>query len=107
MVDRSQMNITPPEANREYRAFFESYNISWTLRVLHPRPEVAIARDTGRSTWHIGAMGVLELRRKFTGAVFGAECFIDNSEETPEQTVDCLLKRCLTSVCSRRRLVRS
>jgi adenylate kinase family enzyme len=82
---------SPPEAYRSYSAFFTSHNIDWLLRVLHPRLEIAVERDAGRSTWHVGAHRVADLRAKFSGLVFGAECFLDNSEDTPEQTVSRLL----------------
>jgi hypothetical protein len=83
---------SPPEAYGHYRAFFGKHRIDWMLRVLHPRLEVAIERDASRLTWHVGAQRVADLRAKFSGLVFGAECFVDNSEDTPEQTVARLLR---------------
>jgi hypothetical protein len=82
---------SPPEAYGNYSTFFTSQKIDWLLCVLHPRLEIAIQRDAGRSTWHVGARRVAELRAKFSGLVFGTERFLDNSEDTPEQTVARLL----------------
>jgi predicted kinase len=79
---------SPPEAFEEYRDFFAAHGISWALRVLQPRLEVAVARDAARASWTLGARRVGELRAKFTGAVFGAECFVDNSDETAHETAD-------------------
>ncbi|HZF09410.1 MAG TPA: AAA family ATPase [Thermoanaerobaculia bacterium] len=78
---------TPPEAFGEYREFFEARSIPWTLRVLHPRLEVAVVRDATRRTGRLGAEQVASLWAKFTGAIFPEQCFIDTSDETPEQTV--------------------
>lgn len=62
------------------------YRITWSLRVLHPRLEVAVAPDARRACWTVGARGVAELRAKFTEVYFAPEWFVDNSDETPEET---------------------
>jgi predicted kinase len=77
----------PPEAYEEYRAFFEANHVSWALRVLHPRLEIAVARDAARSAHAIGADRVADLRAKFTRAVFAPEWFVDTSTDTPGETV--------------------
>ncbi len=77
---------SPPESYEEYRDFLNARGIMWRLRVLHPRLEVAVARDAMRSTGRLGAKRVASLRAKFTGAVFGTQRFVDISDETPEQT---------------------
>ena len=92
VVIDATVHEAPPEAYKDYRDFFDARGVTWRLRVLHPRLEVAIARDAMRSTARLGADRVASLRAKFTGTVFGAECFIDSSEETPEQTVTRLLE---------------
>ena len=82
---------SPPEAYGSYSNFFTRHKIDWLLRVLHPRLEIAVERDASRSSWQVGAQRIADLRSKFSGLVFGAECFLDNSEDTPEQTVARLL----------------
>ncbi len=78
---------SPPEAFDEYRQFFEQHGIEWMLVILHPRLEVAIARDAQRPGWIAGPQRVKELRAKFTGRVFAPHWFVDNSDQSPEQTV--------------------
>ena len=92
VVIEATVHESPPEAYQEYWRMFEAQAIEWTIRVLHPRLEVAVARDANRSSWTVGAEGVGELRAKFTGEVLGPECFVDNSDETPEQTLSRLLE---------------
>ncbi len=77
---------SPPEAYVEYREFFERSGIRWTLRVLHPRLEVAVHRAATRDGWRADAARVASLRAKFTGTVFPPEWFLDTSDEKPEQT---------------------
>ncbi len=77
---------SPPEAFGEYAAFFEALAVPWELFVLHPRLEIATARDAGRSGWHAGPQAVASLRAKFTGAAFPPEAFLDTSSETPQET---------------------
>jgi predicted kinase len=81
----------PPEAFREYRTFFDGLGVPWAIRVLHPRLEVAVARDAARAGWHAGAGRVADLRAKFTAEVFPLDWFVDTSGETPAQTVASLL----------------
>ncbi len=69
----------PPAAYLEYKAFFDTHTIAWRLCILHPRVEVAIARDSQRFDWVAGGQRV-RVRAKFTGAVFAHEWFIDNSK---------------------------
>jgi len=83
----------PPEALGEYRAMFSHAGIDWHLCVLHPRVDVAIARDAGRSHGSVGAVQVAALHSKFTGRVIPAECFLDTSAEPPEVTVERVLKK--------------
>ena len=78
---------SPPEAYYEYSEFFETHNIKWRLCVLHPKLEIAIKRDSQRIEWVAGPERVEKLWKKFTGKVFPKEYFIDNSDETPEQTM--------------------
>jgi predicted kinase len=92
VVIDATVHETPPEGYQEYRDFFDASGVAWRLRVLHPSLEVAVARDAIRSTGRLGADRVASLRAKFTETVFGAECFVDSSEETPEQTVRRLLE---------------
>ena len=77
----------PPEAFLEYVARFQVHDLPWSLRVLHPRLEVAIDRDSSRSTWHLGADRVASLRAKFTGTVFPRSWFLDTSDESPLETM--------------------
>ena len=92
VVIDATVHEAPPDAYKAYKDFFDARGVVWRLRVLHPRLEVAVARDALRSTGRLGADRVASLRSKFTGAMFGAECFIDTSDETPEQTVTRLLE---------------
>ena len=82
----------PPEALEEYRYRFDEADIPWRLYVLHPRLEVAVARDAGRASGSLGAAQVSSLFAKFTGRLFPPECFLDTSEERPEITVDRVLR---------------
>lgn len=82
---------SPPEAYSEYQRLFLDGALSWALRVLHPRLEVAIARDSQRPGWRAGRDRVADLYSKFTGATFAPAWFLDTSEDTPEETVHRLL----------------
>jgi predicted kinase len=82
---------SPPEAYSEYRRLFLGGAVTWGLRVLHPRLEVAIARDAQRQGWQAGADRVTSLYGKFTGATFAPAWFLDTSEDTPADTVRRLL----------------
>jgi broad-specificity NMP kinase len=81
----------PPESYQEYVAFFGSNTIRWSLKVLHPRLDVAIERDRLRTEWHAGAERVRQLYAKFTFEVFPAECFVDTSDQIPEETLETVL----------------
>ena len=87
IVIDATVHEAPPEAYHEYREFFEEHNIQWLIRVLHPQLEVAIARDSQRKDWIAGPERIEKLRAKFNGKVFNQECFIDNSNDTPMQTM--------------------
>ncbi|HEY8021733.1 MAG TPA: hypothetical protein VIH93_11560, partial [Thermoanaerobaculia bacterium] len=91
VVIDATVHEAPPEAFHEYRAFFESNGIDWEIRVVHPRLEVAVARDAQRKAWTVGAERVAILRAKFTGMTFASEWFLDTSDDTPERTVHRLL----------------
>ena len=92
VVIEATVHETPPEALLEYQAFFEGQDIRWTVRVLHPRLEVAVARDAARPDWRAGESRVASLRVKFSGLVFPPEWFIDTSDQTPGETVAQLLR---------------
>lgn len=87
VVIDATVHESPPEAYGEYRSYFETNGMRWILRVLHPRLEVAVARDSLRTDWVAGKERVGRLYAKFTHKIFGPECFIDNSDESPEQTM--------------------
>jgi hypothetical protein len=91
VVIDATVHEAPPEAYYEYETFFRENNIVWALRVLHPRLEVAIERDRLREEWHAGKERVCKLRAKFTTTIFPAECFIDTSDQTPEESMLALL----------------
>jgi predicted kinase len=76
----------------EYEALFAPDQITWALRVLHPRLEVAIRRDAAREGWRAGPEGVESLWRKFTGHRFGSHVFIDNSDETAAESARSVLR---------------
>jgi predicted kinase len=86
VVIDATVHEAPPEALEEYRAMFAGAEIAWHLCVLHPRVEVAIARDVGRESGSLGALRVAALHSKFNGRAIPAECFIDTSVESPEVT---------------------
>jgi dephospho-CoA kinase len=88
IVIDATVHESPPEAYYEYSEFFEKHNIEWSLCVLHPKLEIAIKRDSQRTEWVAGPERVEKLWGKFTGEVFPKECFIDNSDETPDQTME-------------------
>jgi dephospho-CoA kinase len=92
VVIDATVHEAPPDSYQEYRLFFEGHSIPWRICVLHPRLEVAIARDSQRSEWVAGDERVRLLRAKFTTEIFGHECFIDNSDETPEHTTSKILQ---------------
>ncbi len=71
----------------EYAAFFAQAAIAWHLRVLHPRLDVAIARDAQRPDWSAGPAGVEALWRKFSGRRLPPNAFLDTSDDTPEASV--------------------
>ncbi len=87
VVIDATVHESPPESFREYRAFFARNHIAWRLRVLHPKLEVSIARDSSRGGWNAGPDRVASLYAKFTGATFPREVFLDTSLETPVQTM--------------------
>jgi predicted kinase len=91
VVIDATVHEAPPESYDEYRAFFREKRIVWALRVLHPRLEVAIARDRLRTGWHAGEERVRDLRAKFTSQIFPPECFVDTSGQSPDETVMALL----------------
>ena len=86
------LHESPPEAFLEYVDWFDGHQISWALRVLHPNVDVAIARDAARPTWHVGADRVRVLHDKFNGSIFPKPCFIDTSNDTPEETLARVLR---------------
>lgn len=86
VVIDATVHEAPPESFEEYQSFFDAHAIAWELRVLLPRLDVAIARDASRAGWHLGPARVAHLHAKFTQRVFGAAAFLDNSDETPEET---------------------
>ena len=94
IVIDATVHESPPEAFYEYKAFFEKHSIKWHLCVLHPRLEVAIKRDSQRIDWVAGSERVKTLRAKFNGMVFSKECFVDNSEDTPDQTMKRIIQIC-------------
>jgi predicted kinase len=91
VVIDATIHEAPPEALEEYRAMFASAGIEWHLVVLHPRVDVAVARDASRGRGSLGAMRAAELHSKFNGHVIPAGRFIDTSDESPEVTVERVL----------------
>jgi len=87
VVVDATIHESPPEALAEYRAMLAADGIDWHLRVLHPRLEIAIARDADRKSGSLGGDRVSTLHSKFNGLFIPAECFLDTSEESPETTV--------------------
>ena len=94
VVIDATVHQAPPHAYEEYMAEFARHRIRWTLCALYPRVDVAIDRDATRECWSVGAAGVREPHDKFSGAVFSRACFVDNSDETSEDTVRRLLDDC-------------
>jgi tRNA uridine 5-carbamoylmethylation protein Kti12 len=94
IVIDATVHESPPEAYYEYKEFFENHNIKWQLCVLHPRLEIAIKRDSERPEWVAGPERVKKLRAKFNRAVFPQECFVDNSDDTPQQTMKRIIQLC-------------
>jgi hypothetical protein len=86
VVLEATVHESPPEAFLEWADLLRKHALTWCLRVLLPRLEVATSRDALRASWHIGARGVAQLHGKFTRAVFAPEVFLDNSDESPEET---------------------
>jgi predicted kinase len=91
VVMDATIHEAPPEALEEYRALFVEARIRRHLCVLHPRLEVAVARDAGRGRGSLGAAMVASLFAKFTGHVIPPGCFLDTSAESAEATVDRVL----------------
>ncbi len=85
VVDATVHEATPDSLG-DYAQLFERAGLGWSIRVLHPRLDVAVARDAQRADWRAGAAGVAGLWRKFTGRRFGAEVFLDTSDDTPEES---------------------
>ena len=91
VVIDATIHEAPPEALEEYRVMFADAGIQWHLCVLHPRLEVAVARDAGRESGTLGAVRVEALHSKFNGCAIPAECFLDTSAEPPEVTAEHVL----------------
>ena len=87
VVIDATVHESPPESFLEYGAFFRRNRIAWRICVLHPKLEVAVARDSARSCWNLGPERVATLHAKFTGAVFPPDVFLDTSFDTPEETM--------------------
>jgi predicted kinase len=87
VVVDATIHESPPEALQEYQALFAEAGIAWWLCVLHPRLEVSVARDAGRTSGSLGAARVAELFAKFTGRTIPPSSFLDTSAESPEATV--------------------
>ncbi len=85
VVDATVHEATPDSLG-DYVALLEPEHVAWSIRVLHPRLEVAVARDAARPDWSAGAVGVAALWRKLTGERFGREAFLDTSDDTPAQS---------------------
>ena len=102
VVIDATVHESPPEAYEEYQSLCEAHAIEWSIRVLHPRLEVAVARDASRTCWSVGEKGVKELREEFNKGVLGAECYVDNSDETAEETVMRLLNPGAANNCINR-----
>jgi hypothetical protein len=81
----------PPEAYFEYQRRFRALEVRWTLRILHPSLEVAIARDAQRPGWRAGSERVTSLHAKFSGATFPTTWFLDTSRDSIPETVARLL----------------
>jgi predicted kinase len=92
VVVDATIHEAPPEALEEYRALFADGGIRWHLCVLHPRLEVAVARDAGRGRGSLGAAAVASLFAKFTGRMIPTGCFLDTSAESPDATVERVLE---------------
>jgi predicted kinase len=91
VVVDATIHEAPPEALEEYRALFVEAGIRWHLFVLHPRLEVAVARDAGRGRGSLGTARVASLFDKFTGRAIAPGCFLDTSAESADATVDRVL----------------
>ncbi|HTS87275.1 MAG TPA: AAA family ATPase [Gemmatimonadales bacterium] len=87
VVIDATVHESPPEAYLEYRAFFESLAVPWAIRILHPRLDVAIARDAARAGWHAGPARVSLLHAKFTRSIFTPDWFLDTSDHSPAETI--------------------
>ena len=70
---------------------FAKVGICWHLCVLHPRLEVAIARDAGRGRGSLGTAQVASLFAKFTRRAISPDCFLDTSAESPDATAERVL----------------
>lgn len=59
------------------------------IRVLWPFMEVAIERDKGRKDWTSGEIAIKRFYDKYEGlkSIVGAENFLDNSRQKPEETL--------------------
>jgi len=93
VVIDATVHESPPASFREYRAFFGRNHIAWRICVLHPKLEVAIARDSARTCWNLGPERVASLHAKFTGTTFPRDSFLDSSLDTPEDTMARIIVR--------------
>lgn len=80
-----------PSSLREYEALLAALGAAWQIRVLHPRPDVAVTRDATREGWHAGAVEVEQLWRKFSGRLFDPGAFLDTSDDEPADTAQRVL----------------
>jgi predicted kinase len=97
VVIDATVHEAPPESYHEYLAFFAQEKISWAVRVLHPRLEIAVDRAQHRAGWRPEADRVSSLYAKFTKLVFPAEWFLDTSEETVQESVEHIQRSVLAS----------
>lgn len=76
----------------EYREHKKNVVVDLTVHEAPPDAfleyEVALGRDSRRECWNVGTERVKRLREKYIKEIFGAENFIDNSDESPEETLE-------------------
>ena len=76
------------DKKEEIEMYKKEFGENLEIKILTPRLEVTIKRDQNRECWSVEETRILQLSKIFENLKhnFGKKNFIDNSDETPEET---------------------
>jgi hypothetical protein len=74
----------------DIKKYQKQFSNNLRIIVLLPKKTVTIKRDKQRKCWSAGEKCIDWLYHRFIllKPIWGADCFIDNSNETPTQTIE-------------------